>query len=168
MSPNNVTEATLLSIRNTIANYCIALDTKNFSLLEKVFTPETKADYKAVSPKYPLIEGVGVFLERIAVILKGRITQHGLTTQRLEFEDDATVSGGKVCKAITYFTANTFTEGQSENGELDHVTVFGMYDDKLVEIEEGEWRIIERVVKTFHPRIQNRSKLATPPDYAKV
>lgn len=30
------------AIRNTIALYCIALDTKDFDLLEQVFTPDVE------------------------------------------------------------------------------------------------------------------------------
>jgi len=34
-----------LAIRNTLSRYCEALDTKVFDLLDKVFTPDTLADY---------------------------------------------------------------------------------------------------------------------------
>ena len=34
-----------LAIQNTIASYCIALDTKDFDRLRDVFTPEVKTIY---------------------------------------------------------------------------------------------------------------------------
>jgi ketosteroid isomerase-like protein len=117
MAPPTPTEAQLLSIRNTISNYSIALDTKDFDLLHSVFTQDLVADYSAVSPKNPTINGLEDFMTRIKTILNGRRTQHALSTQRLTFEED----GGKVvCVALTYFTANTFVTG--DDGVLDHVS----------------------------------------------
>jgi hypothetical protein len=137
------TAATLNTIRNTLSNYCIALDTKEFNLLHKVFAPNVICDYTAVSPTNPAIIGIEKFLERIQIILKGRITQHALSTQRLEFEEK---DGKVICQAFTYFTANTFT---TEEGELNHVSVFGYYEDLLKETENGGWRIFERKVNSF-------------------
>lgn len=34
-----------IAIQQTLANYCIALDTKNFALLSDVFTPDVHAKY---------------------------------------------------------------------------------------------------------------------------
>lgn len=34
-----------VAIRNTIARYCIALDTKDFDLLKQVFTPDVDSKY---------------------------------------------------------------------------------------------------------------------------
>jgi hypothetical protein len=147
MAPKfNPTESALLSIRNTISNYSIALDTKSFDLLHSVFSKDMVADYSAVSPKNPTISGLDDFMERIKRILDGRKTQHALSTQRLTFEEQND-GGGVVCLAMTYFTANTFVTG--DEGVLDHVSVYGWYDDRLVEVEEGEWRIVHRKVNTF-------------------
>jgi hypothetical protein len=117
MAPPTPTEVQLLSIRNTISNYSIALDTKNFDLLHSVFSADMVADYSAVSPKNPTIKGLDDFMTRIKTILKGRSTQHALSTQRLTFEEH---EGKVVCLAMTYFTANTFVTG--EDGVLDHVS----------------------------------------------
>lgn len=135
--------ATLNKIRNTISNYCIALDTKEFAILHSVFTKDVVCDYTAVSPTNPSIIGIEKFLERIQIILKGRITQHALSTQRLEFVENK--DEGVICNAMTYFTANTFT---TEEGALNHVSVFGFYVDKLMEVD-GEWLIFERKVNSF-------------------
>jgi hypothetical protein len=141
MSTQHVTEGTIQVIRNTLANYCIALDTKQYSLLNSVFAKDVKCNYAAVTPQHPSIQGVDAFIEKINTVLEGKRTQHGLTTQRLDFGDDE-----RVCNALTYFTANTFSE---KDGQLLHVTVFGYYEDILEEVEVGEWRIVERKVNMF-------------------
>jgi hypothetical protein len=141
MAPQHVTESTLLTIRNTLANYCIALDTKQYTLLNSVFAKDVKCNYAAVTPQHPSIHGVDAFISKIHTVLEGKSTQHGLTTQRLIFEDNA-----KVCNALTYFTANTFSQ---KDEDLLHVTVFGYYEDRLEEVEAGEWRIVERKVNMF-------------------
>jgi len=153
--PYQPTAANLLAIRNTLSNYPIALDTKDFALLHKVFAPSIECDYTAVTPQYPTISGLDTFLDRIQIILKDKTTQHALSTQRLEFEE---LEGRLVCNAVTYFTANTFTT--EEDGGLGHVSVFGMYEDELCLVGDGQWRIFKRTVKTFHPRIKNSSAIA--------
>lgn len=149
------TASTLNAIRNTISNYCISLDTKNFSLLHSVFSKDVICDYTAVSPTNPSIIGIEKFLERIQIILEGRITQHALSTQRLEFEENKVE--GVICKALTYFTANTFTT--EEDGKLNHVSVFGYYFDKLRETD-GKWLIFERKVNSFVSSLFSYSVLA--------
>ncbi|KAF2434407.1 hypothetical protein EJ08DRAFT_465726 [Tothia fuscella] len=150
MSPP-ITEQTILSIRNTLCNYPIALDTKNFALLSSVFSLDVRCNYAAVTPQHPEINGLEDLIKKLKVVLEGKSTQHALSTQRLTFHDD-----GKTCDALTYFTTNTFSE--REDGGLEHVTVFGYYEDKLVEGEEG-WRIVERKLNSLHPRIRNNSTI---------
>lgn len=156
MIPPDISTATLLSIKNTISLYCLALDTHDFDLLHKVFSKDVKAEYAAVSPQYPNIEGLDTFLERITSILNGKVTQHALSTQILDFEATGTDSWD--CNAITYFTANTFFGLGRDGNKLDHVSVFGRYEDQLVEVESGEWRIVKRVVKTFVSEILSLSR----------
>lgn len=43
MSPSNPID--YFAIKNTISGYCIALDTKNFSLLEEIFTQDVDGRY---------------------------------------------------------------------------------------------------------------------------
>ena len=94
-------------------------------------------------------------IDRLMVILEGKITQHALSTQVLDFEPLNGGSGGYKCKATTYFTANTFVDKNRTGEGLDHVTVFGRYEDAIVEVTPGEWRIRERIVKTFVSSLLN-------------
>jgi hypothetical protein len=152
MIPPDVSAATLLAIQNTISRYCLALDTHDFALLKAVFTTDVRADYSAVSPQNKDVRGLDSMIDRLMVILEGKITQHALSTQILDFEPSTHVIGAYNCKAITYFTANTFVDKNRTKEGLDHVTVFGRYEDSIVEVTPGEWRIHERTVKTFVSR----------------
>jgi hypothetical protein len=154
MIPSDVTAATLLAIRNTISLYCLALDTHKFSILKDVFTEDMKADYSSVSPQNKDIRGLDSLIDKLMVILEGKITQHALSTQILDFAplNNSAASARSTnyeCKATTYFTANTFVDENRTDEGLDHVTVYGRYEDRLVETTPGEWRIAERLVKTF-------------------
>lgn len=149
MIPQDIQSSTLLAIQNTISRYCLALDTHDFSILKQVFTTDVHADYSAVSPQNKDIRGLDAMIDRLMVILEGKITQHALSTQILDFESSTNGSSRYTCKAMTYFTANTFIDKNREKDGLDHVTVLGRYEDTIIEISPGEWRIKERIVKTF-------------------
>jgi hypothetical protein len=149
MIPPDVSAATLLAIQNTLSRYCLALDTHDFALLKAVFATDVHADYSAVSPQNKDVHGLDSMIDRLMVILEGKVTQHALSSQILDFEPSKDVPGAYECKAVTYFTANTFVDKNRTKKGLDHVTVFGRYEDLIVEITPGEWRIRERVVKTF-------------------
>lgn len=62
--PATTNPSDLLSIRNTLARYCVALDTKDFSLLDDVFLPSVRASY----PFRPTMDNVDAVKEAI----KGR------------------------------------------------------------------------------------------------
>jgi SnoaL-like domain len=127
-----------LTIRNTLADYCIALDDQNFDLLRSVFTNDTTADYSAVTPGSDPLHGVDAIIAKVETVLKDRKTQHALSTQKIEFQSDGSA------EVRTYFTANTFTTA----GEYMHFQVFGYYQDRLVDEGDGKWRIMTRTVGT--------------------
>src|SRR6266480_1244588 len=168
MSNSEVSAETILNIQNTLANYCIALDDQNFQLLRKVFTPDTVANYGAVTGGNDDIRGVDSIITKVEEVLKNLRTQHALSTQRITFREDGS------CDVRTYFQAHTFSDNP-ETG-LRHTTFFGYYDDNLKEVGTQTWRILERKVKvhvsdvsnslmgtqltdcrTKHPRIKNNS-----------
>lgn len=57
--------ADYLAIKNTLALYCVALDTKDYSLLEEVFVPDAQAIY-------PFDGGNMVGVEVIAGVISKR------------------------------------------------------------------------------------------------
>lgn len=138
MSSSKISPETLLNIQNVLADYCIALDDHNFQLLHQVFTPETVANYGAVTDGNNDIRGVESIIAKVEQVLKNNRTQHALSTQRMTFRDDGS------CDVRTYFQAHTFST--VAGGEFSHTTFFGYYQDHLREVEPGQWRILERKV----------------------
>lgn len=64
-------------------------------------------------------------------------TQHALTTQTIEIQED-----GEAASAMTYFTGVHLGEGKWK-GQL--VTAYGIYNDELVK-EAGKWLVRKREV----------------------
>lgn len=58
----------ILAVKNVIARYCEALDTKDFTLLEDVFVKKVSADY----PFNPDLQGV----EAVAQAIENRYQTH--------------------------------------------------------------------------------------------
>src|SRR5215469_2897543 len=138
MSNSKVSAETILNIQNTLADYCIAVDDQNYQLLRKVFTPDTVANYGAVTDGNDDIRGVDSFITKVEEALKNKRTQHALSTQRITFRGDGS------CDVRTYFQAHTFSD-DPETG-LRHTTFFGYYDDNLKEVGPQTWRILQRKV----------------------
>jgi hypothetical protein len=140
--------ADILAVQNTIANYCIYLDNKDFDALATVFNgDEAVTDYRAIAggAESALIKGNNKVVEWLDERVKGKLTQHATSTQKLEF------TASHSCSATTYFTANTFfsmpqAEGTDVASPMLHVSLFGCYQDVLIRINK-EWKIHKRVVK---------------------
>ncbi|KAK4498998.1 hypothetical protein PRZ48_009510 [Zasmidium cellare] len=129
------------AIRNTIATYCVALDTQDWELLRKVFTEDVDATY----PFSGQIRGVGKVAEGIRNRLTPITSQHALTTQTIEIAED-----GKTATATTYFTGIHFGKGKWQGQQ---VTAWGKYEDELILTSKkdipgssGHWLISKRVV----------------------
>ncbi|KAK8062302.1 hypothetical protein PG997_014399 [Apiospora hydei] len=155
------------AIKNTIARYCIALDTKNWELLKSaVFTPDVQADFpfnhdmRGVDAVSATIQGRSVVFF-LAVLsddqpwprsiknyvgswpktrLKNIPTQHALTTQMVEIQPD-----GVTANATTYFTGIHFGRGKWQG---HHLTSWGSYVDTLVRDngKPGNWLISKRTI----------------------
>ncbi|EMC93616.1 hypothetical protein BAUCODRAFT_75608 [Baudoinia panamericana UAMH 10762] len=133
-----------LAIRNTIARYCIALDTKDFGLFDHVFTQDVDTVYPFFEVKG--MKDVAARIQKRHAILSPVTTQHALTTQLIEIAAD-----GKTAKATTYFTGVHFGQGKWEGKE---VTAWGTYADTLTLTEgqpslpgsSGQWLISRREV----------------------
>jgi hypothetical protein len=146
--------AEILAVQNAIANYCIYLDNKDFPALETVFAgAEAVTDYRGISngDESALITGSPKIVEWLQDRVKGRATQHALSTQKLEF------FGEKLCNASTYFSANTWgaiptRPGDNAAPQIFHLTMYGCYIDVLTKNDDGKWRIQKRGLKT-HVRI---------------
>ena len=131
-----VTFQDFLGVRNTLNLYAIALDQKNFHLLDQVFTPDAEADFTAV--------GVGKFTDTksinkaISSFLQPVDTQHALTTQTIDFHE--TAGSQPTASAVTYVSAQHFGRGEMQN---EHFFVYAFYEDELAKVD-GQWRITSR------------------------
>ncbi|KAL5401575.1 hypothetical protein PMIN03_011410, partial [Paraphaeosphaeria minitans] len=136
-----------LAIQNTLARYCEALDTKEWGLLAKVFTPDCEANY----PFDHNLRGVDAVSEAIAKRLGPILTHHSLTTASLVFASDGGIA---TATAATYFVAYHFGQGPHEGKVLQawgrYVDVLevqdGDGDDEGVPGASGVWRIRRREV----------------------
>ncbi|KAF2155864.1 hypothetical protein K461DRAFT_274902 [Myriangium duriaei CBS 260.36] len=146
-----------LAIKNVLSLYCVALDTKDFSLLHEVFTQDVEAIYPFAS-----MFGVEEIIYRISRRLAPTTSQHALTTQHINFPPSTSTkqkrkSGSKgptSASVMTYFTATHFGKGQWTGKTL---TTYGKYIDELVmvgddddqedELGVGHWRIRRREVR---------------------
>jgi hypothetical protein len=134
------------AIQNTIARYAIALDSKNFDLLEKVFTEDADTVYPfkgpikgwrnvadAIEKRYEWsVEHYSVCIADTFGRLKPVTSQHALTTQLIDFSSE----DGRAT-ATTYFTGIHFGQGKWKGQQ---VTAWGKYVDELVLVERGKFR----------------------------
>lgn len=168
-----------LAIKNVLAQYCEALDSKNFAKLEKVFLPNVTANYPfnsnldsaeaiqtAIKKRYPSSLNIHCFIQltlSCSSSLGPIRTHHNLTTQTIRID-----AGKKEANAVTYFQGVHFGQGPHE-GEV--LCAYGKYIDRLVllEAEDGDfegvegasgiWRIVRREV-VFTQRIGDERIMA--------
>jgi len=154
-----------IAIQNTIARYCMALDSKDFNLLTQVFTGDVDAVYpfgghiksvqkvtEAIQRRFVSSRGNGASSLLNDPRLSPVTTQHALTTQHIEISED-----GKSAHATTYFTGIHFGQGKWQGKE---VTAWGKYIDQLIlnanetslPGASGQWLIYRREV-TFMGRL---------------
>ncbi|RYP22713.1 hypothetical protein DL765_001563 [Monosporascus sp. GIB2] len=138
-SPNPID---YFAIKHTVSLYCIALDSKDFGLLEQVFAEDVDAKYP-----FATMKGVRDVADTIQKRLAPIASQHALTTQTISIAAD-----GKTAEAMTYFTGIHFGQGKWKGNE---VTAWGRYVDTLVLFEgkeslpgaSGRWLISRREVE---------------------
>ena len=76
-------------IRNTLGQYPLAIDSKNFTALSLVFTTDIVANY---SDPIGVISGLPTVEQTLAAILAPVTTQHALSTQVIDLTADNTAS----------------------------------------------------------------------------
>ncbi|KAF2484825.1 hypothetical protein BDY17DRAFT_292448 [Neohortaea acidophila] len=124
MSPNAFD---YIAIQNTLAKYCMALDSKTFHLLDDVFTPNVQVRYPIEG--FDAAKDLESLIQRLEKRLEPVTTHHALTTQHIVIADD-----GKTAEATTYFTGVHFGTGKWEGRQS---IAWGKYQDGLVLDGEG-------------------------------
>ncbi len=122
-----------VEIQDLLVRYTVAIDTKDWKLLDTCFTPDAQLDYTStggIKGPYPEIR---VWLEKALAAFP--MTVHYISNSTVELEGDE-------ARARTY-VINPMGFPNQEGG-LHIFTVGGYYVDKLVRTRDG-WRIRERV-----------------------
>jgi SnoaL-like domain len=132
-----------IEIQDLLTRYALAIDTKDWELLDACFVPDAHVDYTSTGGKKgPYVEVRKWLREALAPFA---VTMHfiGNTSVRIE---------GKRAHARTYLW-NPMGFGKTE-GALEWFAVCAHYVDELVHTDDG-WRIEKRV--------QERGVIIGPP-----
>ncbi len=122
-----------LQIDDLLTRYTVAIDTKDWNLLDRCFTPDAHVDYKSsggIAGSYPEVRA---WLEQALAAFP--MTMHFIANTTLELDGDE-------ARAKTY-VLNPMGSPK-DDGSLHIFTVGAYYLDKLVRTGEG-WRIAERI-----------------------
>lgn len=127
-----------LEICDKIALYSIALDDKNFGLLEDVFTKNVTARLGVPKPG-DVTRGRTNLKNGLKVILDSLATQHTDSTIFVNFTNLYELT------SISYLVANYLGQGDLTNQTL---VFYGKYSDKWA-FEDGTWKSKERNLTFF-------------------
>ena len=136
-----------LQIRNKLSLYTIALDTKSFTLLDQVFTPDVVIDYRALDAS--ILYGLPVVKTYLVKSLTGFVTQHTLSSTVVE----ATDQKGNVNSTV-YLVANYLGQGNLTGSAA---YVYGRYLDAWTK-QNGDWKSKTRILKLFVSVVLHRMR----------
>jgi hypothetical protein len=134
-------------VRNTIALNCIAFDTKDWSLLQKVVTDDCVIHYPE---PLGVTRGVVAYTERLQKAINHLDTQHAISIQFINLTSETTAEVVSYVRALHYL------------GER-YYFADGMYEDKFVKVlidGKVQWRIKERKASKRGVSSGDRSLLA--------
>jgi hypothetical protein len=128
------------SIRQTLALYTLALDGRNFEVLRKVFTTNTRANY---SDPIGVLNGVQSIIDTLKPALNDfASTQHHLGTQYIH------TCSPTSAVSVTYFVASHYFSPYTGVGNtVDHGKVMidrAQYQDTWAKQKDGTWKITNR------------------------
>ncbi len=122
------------AIVDTITRYCTALDTSDFNLLDRVFTPDALLDYtSAGGPKgpYPVVRP---WLEKSLSAFTA--CQHMLTNKVLSIDGETAAGRIDLYNPLVRIL---------ENGKKEVLHIGALYLDQYILTGEG-WRISKRIL----------------------
>lgn len=130
-------------IRNTLAAYTFAVDSKNWPAMYSVFTETARIHFTFLGAAGEM-QGVPALLAFIQTAARDTLSQHAITTQSIE------VKGPDTAEAITYMAVTHMgSDNHPQRGEVH--CAWGKTVDRLVKgtfDADGKvgWRVQERVV----------------------
>lgn len=116
VKPDPVAE---LQIRNNLSLYALALDTKNYGLLAKVFADNMTAYYPFLPPNN-IVRGLGTFQKLLQAAIGDIVTQHTLSTTVIDF------SSPSLANSTVYLVSNYIGVGNNTGTTLQF---YGKYMD---------------------------------------
>ncbi len=124
-----------IQIDDLLTRYTVAIDTKDWALLDSCFTPDARVDYTQSGGTKGAYPEVRQWLEK--ALAPFPMTMHFISNTVVKFG-----------KGNSEATARTYVLNpmgfQNPDGSLHLFTVGAYYNDVLVRTDEG-WRIAERV-----------------------
>ena len=133
--PSLAAIADRLAIEDLLTRYCVAIDDKDWTLLDTVFTPAAQVDYTSsggIKGSYPEVRA---WLAKVMPHFS--VCQHLVTNRDIRIDGDTATS-----RAYFY---NPMGQTRPDGG-TQLFFVGGWYLDRLVRTPEG-WRIRERVTR---------------------
>lgn len=127
-----------IEINDLLVRYTVAIDTKDWSLLDRCFTPDAQLDYTSaggVAGDYP---SVRAWLER--ALAPFPMTMHYITNSVVDLQGDSARTRTAVFNPMG---------SRQDDGSMHVFTVGAYYNDLLVRTDDG-WRIRERVEESVY------------------
>ncbi len=121
-----------IQINDLLTRYTVAIDTKDWKLLDTCFTPDAQVDYTTSGGIRGAYPEVRKWLEKALAAFS--MTQHFISNSTVEIDGDKATARTYVINPMGF---------PKEDGSLHIFTVGAYYNDKLVCTDEG-WRIAER------------------------
>lgn len=139
-----------LEIRNKLSLYAIALDTKDFALLNQVFTTDVVIDYQV--PDTGFLRGLPAVKAYLVKALTGFVTQHAMSSTVVEVVNKA----GDVNSTV-YLVATDFGQGNLTGSAA---FVYGRYLDSWTK-QKGELKSKARTLELFVSALDDSQKTST-------
>lgn len=136
VEPSRIQEVSdRLEIQDLLTRYCTAIDSKQYDMLDTVFTPDAVIDYTSAG-------GIRGDLPQIKAWLESALGQFPMT-QHYVTNFNVTVGADSAKSRCMFY--NPMGLPHPEGKEAPELLFFGgYYNDKLTRTSEG-WRISERI-----------------------
>lgn len=121
------------TIQQTLYLFSIAVDTKNYALLNDIFTPTATANFS--TPSSQNISGLAAITALLSKGLTGVVSQHSLTTLAVDFQSPTLANS-------TQYLTTTFLGQGNLTGQV--YVNYGSYKDRLELQNGGKWLINHR------------------------
>ena len=122
-----------LQIDDLLTRYTVAIDQKDWSLLDTCFTPDAHLDYTSAGGVAGDYSKVREWLE--AALVPFPMTMHYISNSVVELGGDEATARTAVLNPMGF---------RNEDGSLHIFTVGAYYNDQLTRTDDG-WRIRERI-----------------------